>query len=198
MRDSLEQTASILSSHEGESLFGAPEAILKGLLEGEVPVSLLAGPRLGAFAALFRAGQVEGVADLLRRHEMRLSPTPTTARAVTLAHLAAHGNTLFRNDGAGNPPTGPIGISDIPFVVYNGLVKDPADVRPLEKPIFACLGNPLHPRQIGLFDENGLRRYDFIRGLWTHQEKTGVAPVAADEDPTVIQAWESYRVHRGE
>ena len=79
----------VLARYEGAALCSAPEAMLKGLLEAEVPIALIAGPRDGAFAPMHRAAQDEAAAEVLRTHEVRVVATPTAARAVTLAHYAA-------------------------------------------------------------------------------------------------------------
>jgi hypothetical protein len=54
------------------------------------------------------------------------------------------------------------------------------------------VGSARAPRQIGLFDGNGLRKYDFIRGAWTREKGPGSAPEPMDEDTAVVRAWESY------
>ena len=79
----------LLARHDGESLYSAPEAMLKGLLEAEPAVSLVVGPAIEPFAALLRLGAREPAAALLRDHELRLARTPDAVRAVTLALHAA-------------------------------------------------------------------------------------------------------------
>jgi len=79
----------LLALHEGTALYAAPEAILKGLLEAEPAVSIVAGPRVDPFEALFALAQDDAVDDLLRKHDLALSPTLSAARAVTLAQHAA-------------------------------------------------------------------------------------------------------------
>jgi len=73
-----------LARHDGEVLFTAVEAILKGLLEAETPASVVTGPRTGAFAALFDLDRDDAAVEVLRGHDLRLRPVPTAARAVTL------------------------------------------------------------------------------------------------------------------
>ncbi|MHC4108525.1 MAG: hypothetical protein ACYSTY_10615, partial [Planctomycetota bacterium] len=78
-----------LARHEGRSLLSAPEALLKGLLEAETGVALVAGPRREPFAGLFDLVADDAVADLLDRHGTRLVATPDSARAVALAAQTA-------------------------------------------------------------------------------------------------------------
>jgi len=95
-------------------------------------------------------------------------------------------------NGAIEPPPGPIGLCDVGRVVFNVLLKDPAGRFPIGGPVLAMVGGPRTPRQIGLFDEHGLRKYDFIKGEWTRERSPGMAPEPMDEDPAVVHAWESY------
>ncbi|MCI0629189.1 MAG: hypothetical protein L0Y44_00865 [Phycisphaerales bacterium] len=92
-----------LSQHDGQWLLWAAEAMLKGALEAEMEVSVIAGPRSGgAFAPVFDLARLPAVADLLRQHSLRLVSTPGAARAVTLASYAARsgraGFALIPND----------------------------------------------------------------------------------------------------
>lgn len=73
----------------GLGLFTASEALLKGVLEAEMPIELIAGPALGPFEPVFSSIADETVAGLLAAHGTRLSPTPDAGRAVALAHQAA-------------------------------------------------------------------------------------------------------------
>lgn len=54
------------------------------------------------------------------------------------------------------------------------------------------VGGPASPRQIGIFDEHGLRKYDFIKDAWMREVAPGALPRPMDEDPEVVSAWESY------
>ena len=78
-----------LARHEGMALYGAAQALLKGLLEAEPAVSIVAGPGIEPFGALMRLAEDAAVADLLRKHDLVLSPTPSAARAVALGQQAA-------------------------------------------------------------------------------------------------------------
>ncbi|MFI5403562.1 MAG: sulfatase-like hydrolase/transferase [Planctomycetota bacterium] len=95
-------------------------------------------------------------------------------------------------NGAIEPPAGPIGLCDIGRVLFNLLVLDPKGRLPIGGPVLAMVGGARSPRQIGLFDEHGLRKYDFIADAWTREDRPGAPPRPADEDPAVIHAWESY------
>ncbi len=95
-------------------------------------------------------------------------------------------------NGAIEAPLGPIGLCDVGRVLFNALLKDPEGRVPLGGPVLALVGTPLTPRQIGLFDERGLRKYDFTSGAWTRERSPGAAPEPMDEDPAVVHAWESY------
>lgn len=95
-------------------------------------------------------------------------------------------------NGSIEPPAGPIGLCDIGRVLFNALLLDPEGRIPIGGPVLAMVGGPRAPRQIGLFDEHGLRKYDFIKGVWTREDLPGSEPRPMDEDPAVIHAWESY------
>ena len=95
-------------------------------------------------------------------------------------------------NGAIEAPAGPVGLCDMSRVVYNALAKDPRDRLPLGGPVLAMVGGPRSPRQIGLFDEHGLRKYDFARGEWTREDGPGSEARPMEEDPAVVRAWESY------
>jgi arylsulfatase A-like enzyme len=100
-------------------------------------------------------------------------------------------------NGAIDPPAGPIGLCDVPRVVWDALARDPADRLPIGGPVLAMVGEARAPRQVGLFDEHGLRKYDFARGVWTREDGPGEEPRAMEEDPAVIRAWESYALSLG-
>ncbi|MCK6459679.1 MAG: sulfatase-like hydrolase/transferase [Planctomycetes bacterium] len=95
-------------------------------------------------------------------------------------------------NGTIDAPEGPIGHSDIGRVIHNALARDPADRMPIGGPVLAIVGGPVAPRQIGLFDATGLRKYDFSKDAWTREDGPGGEPRRMDEDPAVIHAWESY------
>ena len=61
------------------------EAILKGILESQVPVGLLATPITPRFAGLHRAAQSDSVQKLLARHQTELVIGGDGARAVSIA-----------------------------------------------------------------------------------------------------------------
>jgi Pyruvate/2-oxoacid:ferredoxin oxidoreductase gamma subunit len=81
-----------LARHEGWNLFTAAQALLKGVLEADTTVELIAGPRSESFAQVLGLNRDEAVAALLQAHGTRLLPTPDAGRAVTLAeHRAVSG-----------------------------------------------------------------------------------------------------------
>lgn len=86
----------MFTQHDGKGLLSGPEAMLKGVLEAEIEVALLTGPRRGGFANLFNVDRQTGgpgaespVAQALRQHGTRMAPTPDAHRAVVLAGQAA-------------------------------------------------------------------------------------------------------------
>jgi len=91
-----------LARHEGWNLFTAAQALLKGALEADATVELIAGPRSETFAAVLALDWDETVAALLGAHGTTLLETPDAARAVTLAgHRAVSGRralALVPND----------------------------------------------------------------------------------------------------
>jgi hypothetical protein len=95
-------------------------------------------------------------------------------------------------NGAVELPADPIGISDLGRVVHNALLRGPEGRLPLGGRVMALLGGPSSPRQVGLFDASGLRKYDFLRGAWLEQKGPGAPFRRAKADPAVIHAWESY------
>jgi Sulfatase len=95
-------------------------------------------------------------------------------------------------NGEIDAPEGPIGLCDVGRVIHNALVRDEALRLPLGGPVLAIVGGPVAPRQIGLFDKHGLRKYDFMKDAWTREDGPGSEPRTTDADPAVIHAWESY------
>ena len=91
-----------LARHEGLNLFTAAQALLKGVLEADTTVELIAGPRSEAFAPVLALNWDEAVAALLEAHATTLLETPDAGRAVTLAgHRAVSGRralALVPND----------------------------------------------------------------------------------------------------
>ena len=81
-----------LARQEGFCLFSAAEAMLKGVLESDEPLELIAGPRTESFSPLFELARDQAVASQLRGHGTTLIATPDAGRAVTLAaHVATSG-----------------------------------------------------------------------------------------------------------
>lgn len=78
-----------LARHEGWTLLSAAEAVLKGALEADTGIGLIAGPRRGSFAPLLDLGRDGAVSSLLARHGTALLATPDAARAVRLAAQSA-------------------------------------------------------------------------------------------------------------
>ena len=85
-----------LAHHEGWTLYSAAEAVLKGALESDTGIELIAGPRRGSFVPLLDLAQDEAVSSLLARHGAALLTTPDARRAVRLAaQSAASGHDAF-------------------------------------------------------------------------------------------------------
>ena len=74
-----------LARGEGHAMCTAFEAILKGLLECELPVAEVMAPRRPPMEGLFRALSDERSAETLERHGLRLVPVVDAARGVSLA-----------------------------------------------------------------------------------------------------------------
>ena len=98
----LPQPTTRLARHEGWTLFSAAEAVIKGVLEADTGIELIAGPRRGSFTPLLDLGRDEAVSTLLTRHGTALLATPDATRAVRLAaHAASSGRrsiALIPND----------------------------------------------------------------------------------------------------
>lgn len=96
----------VLTRHEGMGLLSAGEAMLKGALEAEIEIAIIAAPRLGTFSSVFDLALMPpsgaAVTQLLRQHNVRLLGAPDAARAVTLAGYTARsgraGLALVPND----------------------------------------------------------------------------------------------------
>ncbi len=91
-----------LARHEGWTLVSAAESVIKGILEADTGIELIAGPRRGSFTPLLDLGRDEAVSTLLARHGTALLATPDASRAVRLAtHAASSGQrsiALISND----------------------------------------------------------------------------------------------------
>jgi len=74
-----------LECAEGAELYSATEALLKGVLESEIPIALVAGPRRPPLAGLGETLADERIARLFSRHGCTVLTTPDGARAVQLA-----------------------------------------------------------------------------------------------------------------
>lgn len=68
----------------------AQEAILKGVLEAELDVELLAIPSQGVFDRILRLLSDADALQVFREHDLRLEKTEDAARAVELALVATH------------------------------------------------------------------------------------------------------------
>jgi Pyruvate/2-oxoacid:ferredoxin oxidoreductase gamma subunit len=85
-----------LARQEGWSLFSGAEAVLKGVLECDTAIRVIAVPWGETFSALGRLSRDDAVARLLRGHGTSVVMTPGAVRAVTLAaHAAASGHISF-------------------------------------------------------------------------------------------------------
>ena len=95
-------TASVTAiGTQGSALLSAHEAIVKGVLEAEAAVTLMAGPRSGTFAAVFRLAATPPMAHALRENGTRIIAAPDATRAITLAAQAAQiGSTVEGIRGA--------------------------------------------------------------------------------------------------
>ncbi|MHC4419581.1 MAG: hypothetical protein ACYS1E_03195 [Planctomycetota bacterium] len=78
-----------LARHEGWNLYPAAQALLKGVLEADTSVELIAGPRSEAFSPVFGLDRDETVAALLEAHGTTVLATPDVGRAVALAEARA-------------------------------------------------------------------------------------------------------------
>ncbi len=80
-----------LHAADGPVLVDACEAILKGMLESQVPVGALAAPLSSRFASFARAVQGEAAQKLLARHQCEVLVGGDGARAVALALASVRG-----------------------------------------------------------------------------------------------------------
>jgi TPP-dependent indolepyruvate ferredoxin oxidoreductase alpha subunit len=91
-----------LARSDGHALLWAAEAIVKGLLETQVEVRVVAGSSRGALARVFQTAMQPEVAALLRQHAIQFRNAPDASRALTLARFAAQSNqaafALLAND----------------------------------------------------------------------------------------------------
>jgi len=78
-----------LSAHEGLRFLSAPEVILKGVLECEAPIALVAGPRHEPFLGIFDFASSSAGLEVLQRHETRVLGTHDAGRAIRLSLYAA-------------------------------------------------------------------------------------------------------------
>lgn len=74
-----------LARHEGRAIYSALDAMLKGALEADAEIELLAGPPRESFAALRAMARDESVTAILARHGLALLLTPDASRGVRLA-----------------------------------------------------------------------------------------------------------------
>lgn len=78
-----------LGRHEGPTFLTAAEAVVKGVLESEVPVELLAACREGALGAVWQASREEAAERLLREHGTHVVDGGDASRAMALVLQAA-------------------------------------------------------------------------------------------------------------
>lgn len=78
----------LLAAHEGQCLLSAHQALVKGALESEAAVTLIAGPGGEPFGGVLDIAGDDGAADLLAAHGAKVTSTTDATRAVTLAHHA--------------------------------------------------------------------------------------------------------------
>ncbi|MCA9319371.1 MAG: sulfatase-like hydrolase/transferase, partial [Planctomycetes bacterium] len=89
-----------------------------------------------------------------------------------------------------------VGLADCPSLLHNGLVTNPEALIILPPYIFGYTGQATEPRQIGIFDESGLLRYDFAKDSWSRQPRPGAHFEPATSDLRLIHRWESYVIER--
>jgi hypothetical protein len=93
-------------------------------------------------------------------------------------------------------PAGPIGTRDLDLVIYNSLLRSPADALPTDPEVLCYLGYPDKPGQIGLVTSTGLVRYDFKKNAWNRQAGFGGPILPAQPSNHLIHVWESYVIKR--
>lgn len=89
MRDAWFAAAEALGRSEGTALLPARAIVLKGLLETDVPLNLLAGPTGGGLGGVFAADASDDVQRVLDEHGLERLPVPSGSRAVELAIASA-------------------------------------------------------------------------------------------------------------
>jgi hypothetical protein len=92
------------------------------------------------------------------------------------------------------PPERPLGLSDLPAVIHNALVRRSEDVLPLSEEVLCYVGVAERPLQIGLFTGSGLVKYDFVEARWERQERPQGAFARAVPEPHLVHLWESYAI----
>lgn len=80
-----------LAAADGRRLYTAGDAILKGVLESEIPIARLVAPPRPPFASMLRRAAQEAVAALLERHACEVLSVVDASRAVTLAARVSAG-----------------------------------------------------------------------------------------------------------
>jgi hypothetical protein len=90
------------------------------------------------------------------------------------------------------PPERPLGLSDVPAVIHNALVRRPEDALPLSDEVLCFVGVAERPHQIGLFTDSGLVKYDFVEAAWERQERPQSAFTRAAPETHLVHLWESF------
>ena len=160
-------SSSPLAAHEGLALLTAAEAILKGVLQSELPIAEILGPEQGGFRSLFAAARREAAARLLSRHETQVTRTGTAARAVSRAMLV-----------------GRFGRSALAFVPAAEMVDSVPSLRRL-------LGQPLHRQgAVGIVieDDPALSPGVCPRVLSRQLDLTAIEPVGVGQLPDALEA----------
>ncbi|HWB20165.1 MAG TPA: hypothetical protein VG711_07695, partial [Phycisphaerales bacterium] len=85
----MNERAVALSQSEGLVLLSSGEAVLKGVLEAEAEVGMLAGPARGGFELIFDGAERTGVDSILREYNVRLQRTADAVRGLRVARAAA-------------------------------------------------------------------------------------------------------------
>jgi hypothetical protein len=84
----------------------------------------------------------------------------------------------------------PVGLSEVPTVIHNALVRDKHALIPMEGSVLAFSGMR-KPLQLGLFTKHGLKKYDFREDIWLEQPAYGADQIPSRPYWRLIHLWES-------
>jgi hypothetical protein len=97
---------------------------------------------------------------------------------------------------AWTPPAVPVGLSDVPTVIYNSLLTRSSEAAPLPTEVLAFAGTPARPEQLGMFSASGLLKYEFNKDRWLEQNGLGRHFRPAAPSRHMIHLWESFVASR--